>query len=69
MCMSSSFFWNNEDFNKVILANETYSGGSKFYLDSGDSGPNEDGKNETIRVYNHLKSIVTEPTGIEYFLD
>ena len=50
ICMSSSFWWNNEDFKNVILADGKYKD-SKFYLDSGDSGPGSDSKNQTIGVF------------------
>jgi predicted alpha/beta superfamily hydrolase len=44
ICMSSSFWWNNEDFNNKILSGDKYISGLKIYLDSGDSGPSQDGK-------------------------
>ena len=41
--MSSSFWWNDEDFlNSILkLASKSYPE-SVFYLDSGDSGPDND---------------------------
>lgn len=55
--MSSSFWWNSEDFDRQILANDTFKQGVSFYLDSGDSGSSQDGKNQTIKVYNHFERI------------
>lgn len=57
VCMSSSFWWNSEDFNTKIISTEKLYQNVQFYIDSGDSGPSQDGKNQTITVYNHLKSI------------
>lgn len=45
ICMSSSFWWNSEDFNTKILKNGTYSSSTSIYVDSGDSGNNQDSKN------------------------
>ena len=45
ICMSSSFWWNSEDFNNKILKNGTYTPSTSIYLDSGDSGNNQDSKN------------------------
>jgi predicted alpha/beta superfamily hydrolase len=42
ICMSSSFWWNNEDFLNTILKSKT---DEKLYLDSGDSGTSQDSKN------------------------
>jgi predicted alpha/beta superfamily hydrolase len=57
ICMSSSFWWNSEDFNSKILSVEKVYDGSKFYIDSGDSGPSQDGKNQTVTVYQHMSKI------------
>ena len=57
ICMSSSFWWNNEDFNNQILSTQKVHNGVKFYIDSGDSGPSQDGRNQTITVYQHLLKI------------
>lgn len=57
ICMSSSFWWNNEDFNGKILSQEKVWEGLKLYVDSGDSGSSQDGKNQTVTVYNHLSKI------------
>lgn len=50
-CMSSSFWWNNENFTSVV---ENYSGPKppvRFYLDSGGSN---DGATETVRMRDAL---------------
>lgn len=57
ICMSSSFWWNGEDFDKKILSTQKMWSGLQIYLDSGDSGPSNDGKNQTVTVYQHLSSI------------
>ena len=68
--MSSSFWWNSQDFNYKILKNATYSPNIKIYVDSGDSGNNQDGKNETIRVENTLSTIgYKEGKDLFYYLD
>lgn len=42
-CMSSSFWWNNEDFNNQILVNHpTPNNHVTIYIDSGDSGNDND---------------------------
>ena len=48
-CMSSSFWWNNKDFNSRILRNGTTKtrSSSAFYLDSGNEGPGKDDEAET----------------------
>jgi predicted alpha/beta superfamily hydrolase len=41
--MSSSFWWNNEDFNNQILVNHPVPNSDvKIYIDSGDSGNDND---------------------------
>lgn len=55
--MSSSFWWNNEDFNFQILTTNKFYNNIQFYVDSGDSGPSQDSKNQTIAVYNHFSKI------------
>ncbi len=42
--MSSSFWWNNEDFNNKILTT-SYNNKTKVYLDSGDAGTMQDAMN------------------------
>lgn len=51
ICMSSSFWWNNEDFLTTVLKNKT---DEMLYLDSGDAGTSQDSKNQTIRVRQKL---------------
>jgi len=55
--MSPSFWWNSEDFNSKVLSGEKLLDGARFYLDSGDSGPSQDGKDQTVAVYQHLEKI------------
>jgi predicted alpha/beta superfamily hydrolase len=52
--MSSSFWWNSEDFNSKVLSSEKVIPEVRFYLDSGDSGPSQDGKAQTVSVFNHM---------------
>lgn len=54
VCMSSSFWWNGEDFKKIVATTRKYNPMSQFYLDSGDSGSSQDGKNGTENVRNAL---------------
>eukprot|EP00008_Paramoeba_atlantica_P005333 CAMPEP_0201488250 /NCGR_PEP_ID=MMETSP0151_2-20130828/17850_1 /ASSEMBLY_ACC=CAM_ASM_000257 /TAXON_ID=200890 /ORGANISM="Paramoeba atlantica, Strain 621/1 / CCAP 1560/9" /LENGTH=392 /DNA_ID=CAMNT_0047873507 /DNA_START=6 /DNA_END=1184 /DNA_ORIENTATION=+ len=71
-CMSSSFWWNDEDFNNVILNtydppnHDTY----QVYLDSGNVGGGQDDLEETIRVRDHIVSLgYTGDVNEFYFLD
>lgn len=45
--MSSSFWWNSEDFKNTILKTKPYDSSTTLYLDSGDSGPSQDNKVST----------------------
>lgn len=45
--MSSSFWWNNEDFKNKIVYTKSYDPSTSLYLDSGDSGPSQDNKAST----------------------
>lgn len=54
-CMSSSFWWNSEDFNsQVLVQNKPPPYRTKFYLDSGDTGMLLDDLEQTIRVREHM---------------
>jgi hypothetical protein len=55
--MSSSFWWNSEDFNSKIIATEKLYPNVWFYLDSGDSGFSQDSKSQTLSVFNHFSKI------------
>lgn len=55
--MSSSFWWNNEDFDRQVLSSQKLIPGVQFYVDSGDSGASQDAKNQTLAVYQHLGKI------------
>ncbi len=70
--MSSSFWWNSQDFNNKVLAT-SYNPLTKVYLDSGDSGDSQDGKNETLTVKTHLEKIGYTFSGkgnnLFYYLD
>ena len=79
-CMSSSFWWNNEDFNRVILHNGTSSSSSgnsdniftTFYLDSGTGIPpqSDDDEFETIRVESSMVSLGKKKNKtLFYYLD
>ena len=68
--MSSSFWWNNEDFNSQIISTDKYYSGSQFYVDSGDSGPSQDSQNQTSTVYKHLSKIgYKQNESLFYYLD
>ena len=57
ICMSSSFWWNSEDFNGKVLNGDKYYSNLSLYLDSGDSGASQDGKNQTLTVKSHFERI------------
>jgi len=76
-CMSSSFWWDNDDFNNTIMLKPSPLGKLAVYLDSGDSGKatcdaKEDGDDcvETIKVRDHFSSLGwTLNTDLFYYLD
>lgn len=72
ICMSSSFWWNNEDFNNEILSDK-YNPKTKVYLDSGDQGDSQDDKYETLTVKAHMEKIGYKSSGqsanLFYYLD
>jgi predicted alpha/beta superfamily hydrolase len=70
-CMSSSFWWNNEDFNNQILVNHPVPNSDvKIYIDSGDSGNDNDDEAQTKRVRDHfLKLGFTLNDDLMYYLD
>lgn len=71
-CMSSSFWWDSQDFNNVVLEAPPAGGPPKvkFYLDSGDSGPGKDDKTETLAVRAHLENYgYAVNSTLFYFLD
>lgn len=70
-CMSSSFWWNGEDFNNQVVANSTAPvPRPQLYLDSGDSGPSNDGMKETNRVLEHVqKKGYAFGTDLHHYLD
>jgi len=55
-CMSSSFWWNNKDFSKVILTKNPKPN-NIYYLDSGNQGQTKDGMVDTISVRDQMKSL------------
>jgi predicted alpha/beta superfamily hydrolase len=59
-CMSSSFWWNSEDFNNTVLEHPPPAGPAHpdvvFYLDSGNAGPDNDDVVQTHTVFEHLTS-------------
>jgi predicted alpha/beta superfamily hydrolase len=68
--MSSSFWWNSEDFDRKILSTQKLYQTIQFYVDSGDSGSSQDGKNQTVSVYQHLGKIgYKENQTLFYYLD
>jgi len=69
-CMSSSFWWNNEDFNNVILNKFSPPLELMVYLDSGDSGEDDDDEQQTIRVRDHIENLGFELNQtLWYYLD
>ena len=55
--MSLSFWWNSEDFSQKVLSTQKMYSQVQFYIDSGDSGQSQDGKNQTVTVYQRLSQI------------
>ncbi len=72
ICMSSSFWWNSEDFTNKVLT-DSYNNNTKVYLDSGDAGDSQDGKNQTLTVKAHMEKIGYVNAGKDenlwYYLD
>eukprot|EP00039_Didymoeca_costata_P015819 m.273956 g.273956 ORF g.273956 m.273956 type:complete len:384 (-) comp16284_c1_seq1:25-1176(-) len=74
-CMSSSFWWNNEDYAHILLKNGTASplpgqDSVKIYLDSGTEGSGKDDMVETITVRSDLEKIgKTIGNSLFYYLD
>jgi len=69
-CMSSSFWWNNEDFDNVVLNKFQPPSKLVVYLDSGNSGIDDDDFNQTVAVRDHIEDIgfVLNET-LWYYLD
>jgi len=56
-CMSTSFWWNNQDFNNTIMINYTAPVNSLVaYLDSGNAGPDNDDCKQTLTVTYHFEA-------------
>lgn len=55
-CMSSSFWWNSEDFNNTVIPDHAVPLGA-IYVDSGNAGPDDDDVVQTQTVRDHLESI------------
>jgi len=56
-CMSTSFWWNNQDFNNTVMLNYTAPLNTLVsYLDSGNAGPDNDDYNQTLTVTHHFES-------------
>lgn len=74
-CMSSSFWWNSQDFNSTILVQHApppglRQGALTLYLDSGNQGPGQDDLTETLTVRAHLESLgMSYDQDLFYYLD
>lgn len=70
-CMSSSFWWNNQDFNNTILNRPYIPSNIDIYLDSGDSGDSNDDVVQTQTVTKHILSFppFTLNQNVHYYLD
>lgn len=58
-CMSSSFWWNDEDFLSTILpryADRKLSQEVRIYVDSGNAGPDDDDEAQSLAVVKALES-------------
>ncbi len=71
-CMSTSFWWNSEDFRTTILATKPRPRNATFYLDSGDQpAPAGDDEVQTVSVRDKMEAsfgFVLNST-LFYFLD
>ena len=68
--MSSSFWWNNEDFQSTVINSNPYNSSTTLYIDSGDSGPSQDNKISTDNVKAALiKKGYIENKNLFYYLD
>lgn len=74
-CMSSSFWWNGEDFRTAVIPS-AHPTTVSLYLDSGDAGPDDDDVNQTLAVLHTLQAggWVVQPTNaapraLGYYLD
>jgi predicted alpha/beta superfamily hydrolase len=70
-CMSSSFWWNGQDFKNKIMASRPAPTPkqSTFYIDSGNEGPSKDGYTDTLDVANHFLDFGFTPNvNIFYYL-
>eukprot|EP00759_Apiculatamorpha_spiralis_P011972 PhF_6_TR19084/c0_g1_i2/m.28067 len=58
ICMSSSFWWNGEDFRKTVMPQHTApsTGSNVFYADSGNAGPDNDDVVQTGAVVTAMQS-------------
>eukprot|EP00045_Choanoeca_perplexa_P004733 m.40188 g.40188 ORF g.40188 m.40188 type:complete len:372 (+) comp12731_c1_seq1:847-1962(+) len=57
VCMSSSFWWNDEDFHRVIQHQPPPPSSSIFYVDSGNTGPDNDDFNQTLTVRKRFQEL------------
>ena len=72
-CMSSSFWWDFENFRHEIVPQLTveHARTQKYYIDSGDSGDTDDGRPESSRVMTQFPIRVNEfiiGTNLFYYL-
>ena len=58
--------WNAQDFLNSVLPEHAPPAGSSVYVDSGDSGPGEDDKTETLDVFAALQQSQARSA---YYLD
>jgi len=71
-CMSSSFWWNTEDFNNVILKNYPRPDKDTLYVDSGTCCPNPIGDDhyQTLRVVDSMQDLgYTMNKDLFYYVD
>jgi predicted alpha/beta superfamily hydrolase len=72
-CMSSSFWWNDQDFNTTILNPNKYTQPQNqvIYLDSGNAGMSNDDVVQTRTVRDHIETIkpYVLDNNLFYYLD
>jgi hypothetical protein len=69
--MSSSFWWNSQDFNTTVMSSTQPPQTSLFYMDSGNVGSGEQEINvDTVTVYDHFIADGFQPdTNVFHYVD
>jgi len=71
-CLSSSFWWNDQDFSNDVMQKTPPPTLSKIYLDSGDCcpSPDSDSRKDTLAVLQHMEQLgFKQGENVFYYLD